>query len=196
MLLSLSRLRSSFLASCLSVFVGFLLEPCDGVTAVAREPAGVKLGLLYEVTIDTPGECLVPGRIVDSSESDSSPLHSSSMGLSGSLSGSSSKSFAIAASATGDFEYLDEWLRVYQSRPGLIGLPDTLGDDIVHSSTEPKGRRPICSGRAFDRIVTEMGGRIYMEMGKREGDPHLQQFAMKLSKFYRRTCTGGGVSCS
>ena len=141
MLLSLSRLRSSFLASCLSVFVGLLLEPCDPITAVAREPAAVTLGLLYEPTIDTLNEFpAVPGRIVDSSESDSSPLHSSSIALSGSSSGSSSRSLAIAASATGESENLDEWLRVYHNRPGLIGLEDALGDDISISDALQEDR--------------------------------------------------------
>ena len=140
MLLSLSRLRSSFLASCLSAFVGFLLESCGLITALAREPAGVKLGFLYELTIDTPDFPAVPECVVDSFESESSPL-SFSIGFSGSSSGSSSRSLAIAAWAMG--EPLDEWLRVSHSRPGVIGLADALGDDILLSSVLRKDRPTI-----------------------------------------------------
>ena len=43
MLLSRSKLLSSFLASCLSLLVGFLLEPATSVAG--RGPAAVKLGL-------------------------------------------------------------------------------------------------------------------------------------------------------
>lgn len=179
MLLSLSRLRSSFLASCLSVFVGLLWDPCDPITAVAREPAVVRLGLLYEPTIDTPNEFpAVPGRIVDSSESDSSPLHSSSIGLSGSSSGSSSRSLAIAASAAGESENLEEWLRVYHSRPGLIGLEDALGDDISVSGAVQEGRTTYRPGESH-RIAGGTVGMIYIEITRTiKGESHLQKFAM------------------
>lgn len=114
------------------------MEPCDPITAVARDPADVKLGLWYDPTIDTFRDSpLLPGRIFELSESDSSAVFSSSMAFSGSGTGSSSRSFAIAASAIGRSASFDEWLRLYQSRPGLIGLVDEEGDDMAACNVKP-----------------------------------------------------------
>lgn len=127
-LLSRSRLLSSFLASCLSVFVGYLSNFIVPGTTVALGPAVEKLGLRYEPIMEWSCEVVrVTGRIVEASESDSSPsLPDSSIGFSGSESGSASRSWAIEACATGDLPCMMpvcsyDRLRVCQSLPGLKG---------------------------------------------------------------------------
>lgn len=58
--MSLSRLRSSLRASCLSDFVGVLLEFGDVARAAGLELVAVKLGLRYEVTRDMVDTSLLP----------------------------------------------------------------------------------------------------------------------------------------
>lgn len=115
--MSLSRLRSSLWASCLSRFVGVLLKSDDAVRAEGLELAAVKLGLRYDLTRDMVDKLFPPigrgpGRATEGCETDSYGS-SSSKGFSESSSVSSSRSLAIDSSAR---DRVDEWLRLNQGR--------------------------------------------------------------------------------
>lgn len=140
-LLSLNKLLSSLLASCLSDFVGVRDETRGTAAAVARKPAPAKFDFRYEPTNEHAFVL-----VVSRSEPDSSVVSSSSMGFSGSGSGSCSRSSARDASASGASACKEERLRVCQRRPGLIKLGLILGDGmmivmLVEAACEEDGAR-------------------------------------------------------
>lgn len=168
--MSLSRLRSSLWASCLSRFVGVLLKSDDAVRAEGLELAAVKLGLRYDLTRDMVDKLFPPigrgpGRTTEGCETDSYGS-SSSKGFLESSSVSSSRSLAIDSSAR---DRVDEWLRPNQGR-----VAPSVDEDMIIGGWEVTLRRPRAHRRnsppVTEWIVHFGGAEMSAEAGGRVHD--------------------------